>query len=423
MLNKRLAVRVVGAMVLAAGAALGLAGLVLARADWVAASLVPLLLVVIFLLIGVRQRAHVSMQLSSAARADAADALKLLQSLVQDNAVIKRRVEGIQRTSVDAQVAALAGYRELSRELGKALATLEASRLQARSADERLIALAEGIDGRLSTHGKMLGTVAESGEQALARVRTLANKMVPVQEGVALLSSEKTARPYFRKLLAWLKLETVLDVAALSTLRDGMHGVSPLPRMTDFAMEPSGMLGVVELILAKPGAHVVELGSGSSSVLLGHAVRACQGRMTSIEHSDKYLAATARELNDHGLTAVVKLVYAPLATAESEEGSPWYDRSVVARIEGPVDVLMVDGPPKATGPGARNPALAAFADRLSPGAWVIVDDADRPDERRMVAAWREQYPLLGEPIRLSPRTIAMQLGSVDGPANDNRREG
>jgi hypothetical protein len=46
-----------------------------------------------------------------------------------------------------------------------------------------------------------------------------------------------------------------------------------------------------------------------------------------------------------------------------------------------IDLLLVDGPPGSLGEMARYPALHVLESQLASNAVVILDDADRPDER------------------------------------------
>ena len=59
-----------------------------------------------------------------------------------------------------------------------------------------------------------------------------------------------------------------------------------------------------------------------------------------------------------------------------------------------IDLLVVDGPanPPEVGGWARYPALPVLDPLLAAGAIVFVDDVHRDGERRMVAAWLEEFP-------------------------------
>jgi hypothetical protein len=57
-----------------------------------------------------------------------------------------------------------------------------------------------------------------------------------------------------------------------------------------------------------------------------------------------------------------------------------------------VDMLFVDGPPGATWPLARYPAMPIFRDRLTADAVVYLDDGVRADEREIAARWAREDP-------------------------------
>src|SRR5699024_11977254 len=72
-----------------------------------------------------------------------------------------------------------------------------------------------------------------------------------------------------------------------------------------------------------------------------------------------------------------------------------HDALPIYNIQG-IELVVVDGPPQATGELARYPALPTLAEHLAPEARILFDDANRPDETRALEAWREAYPLRSE---------------------------
>jgi hypothetical protein len=55
-------------------------------------------------------------------------------------------------------------------------------------------------------------------------------------------------------------------------------------------------------------------------------------------------------------------------------------------------VLVVDGPPTATGDLARFPAIPLLRERLAPDAVIIMDDLIRDSDQRVADLWRELLP-------------------------------
>jgi hypothetical protein len=109
-----------------------------------------------------------------------------------------------------------------------------------------------------------------------------------------------------------------------------------------------------------------------------------------LEHDPHYAAQTRRELESRGLTAWARVVDAPLTDVDLDgEVWRWYEPKAIPHAE--IEVLLVDGPPGATGPQARYPALPILADRLAKQAVMVLDDADRPDERAIASRWAAEF--------------------------------
>jgi predicted O-methyltransferase YrrM len=137
---------------------------------------------------------------------------------------------------------------------------------------------------------------------------------------------------------------------------------------------------------------IVELGSGSSTVLFAAALRANgTGRVISVEHDPLHARHTARLLEQAGLSERVELVLAPLVELElNNRRFQWYDlaprlRTLIEKI----DLVFVDGPPGKVQSLSRYPTLPVLLPHLSPRALVLVDDGAREDETRMVTMWAE----------------------------------
>lgn len=163
----------------------------------------------------------------------------------------------------------------------------------------------------------------------------------------------------------------------------------PLPPMRGFAVSPDLALDLVERILAGTATNVVETGSGTSTLLMALALeKADGGHVWAIEHEPDYAEATRRLLAEFGCTGRATVIDAPLVDHDvAGESFPWYDITSLPIEPASIDLLLVDGPPAATGPLSRFPALPLLRDRLRPGAVVLLDDARRADEHEVVERW------------------------------------
>ena len=68
----------------------------------------------------------------------------------------------------------------------------------------------------------------------------------------------------------------------------------------------------------------------------------------------------------------------------------WYDPAFLGEI-GSTDVIIVDGPPGATGPDARYPAVPMIAPKLTPGSLIFLDDTLRESERDIAERWETEF--------------------------------
>ncbi|RRR99513.1 class I SAM-dependent methyltransferase [Glycomyces terrestris] len=191
------------------------------------------------------------------------------------------------------------------------------------------------------------------------------------------------------KLTARTVYAQVEDLMALYRLT-GPGG--PLPRMRGWAAGPELTRFLAEEAAARGGARVLECGSGTSTVVLALIARSIgSGQVIALEHDPHYAAQTRAELDSRGLGGWGRVIDAPLTDVDlGGETWRWYDPKLVPGNE--IDMLLVDGPPGATGPQARYPALPLLAERLAEDALVVLDDADRPDERAIAARWAEAHP-------------------------------
>ena len=164
---------------------------------------------------------------------------------------------------------------------------------------------------------------------------------------------------------------------------------------TEGALRPAALVAVLNEIVFAERRILVELGSGISTIVIGRLLAERGGTLTSVEHDPEWSAIVRGHLDREGLPGTVKLVDAPLEPhPESWDGAPWYSLGAIDSLPERIDLLLVDGPP-GHGEGmahSRYPALPALADRLAPGALVILDDASREPEREIVQRWQQLMP-------------------------------
>lgn len=180
--------------------------------------------------------------------------------------------------------------------------------------------------------------------------------------------------------------ETVWSARALT---GAMPPGAIIPRPGLWTLDAAGLGLLQRLIEEGKPSLVVELGSGLSTIVIAaRLAQAGHGRVVSVEHDARYADATRSYLRANGLHAVAEVRTAPLSGQSG--GAPWYDMAAFEDLQD-INLLLVDGPPMPIAPRVREPALDRLRDRLAPGAVLVLDDAQRPGEREVLAAWHDRH--------------------------------
>ena len=160
---------------------------------------------------------------------------------------------------------------------------------------------------------------------------------------------------------------------------------------------------------------IIEFGSGTSTALFARAAevlaqqaaaKATEGSanpeppkttIVSFEHDTLYHGKTLQMLKARGLQQHVRLVHAPLVDwREGDQTYLYYDcQATLAELAQQHAnqqlriLLLVDGPPGATCPNARYPAVPFVFTALGRHQIdVVLDDASRPEEKQVIELWR-----------------------------------
>jgi predicted O-methyltransferase YrrM len=219
---------------------------------------------------------------------------------------------------------------------------------------------------------------AEHRRRTKQRFKDLEDSVTGVVERSASAAKSRTN-------LAYAKLE---DLMALYRDIDPDRG---LPLMHDWAAGPDLVRYLYNQVVDHKRSRVLECGSGTSTVILAYAMRALgSGHVVALEHDPHFAGLTRAMLVERGLSQWAEVVDAPLSDVAIEgETWRWYDPAAIPG--GGIDLLVVDGPPGKTGPQARYPALPLLAERLSPGAAVVLDDARRGEEQSIGRRWKDEF--------------------------------
>lgn len=188
------------------------------------------------------------------------------------------------------------------------------------------------------------------------------------------------------------------QVEALAALYRMVDGKTPLPFMRQLAVSPDLMRLIFGHILARRPKYIVECGAGSSTIVMAHALqRIGEGRIISLENHFGFKKKIDEELKLRGLDGFARVYHAPLVEKRYpgvDRVFQWYDLSDVP-LEPGIDLLLVDGPLGILNKNARFPAGPELLGRMARSGHIFLDDANRPEEKRLGSLWRNIEPELG----------------------------
>ena len=225
------------------------------------------------------------------------------------------------------------------------------------------------------------------------------------------------------------------QVESLLSLFATLKPEVPLPPFRDHSASPDFLSHAVQVILSRRPRIVVELGSGSSTVVLAQCLKKNgNGKLLSIDHDADFAERARVMLEERGLSdyATVQCkTLEPLRLAGKEYN--WYSLGGFD-AGGPIDFLVIDGPPYHVHSLARYPALPILLPLMAEDSVAMLDDADRPEELRIIGLWKKEFPelsmrnleaekgaLLIERSAGSPDGFAREIGEDESTAHSRAR--
>jgi predicted O-methyltransferase YrrM len=135
---------------------------------------------------------------------------------------------------------------------------------------------------------------------------------------------------------------------------------------------------------------VLEIGSGLTTLILG-ALAGRRGQpVWTLEHHPEFFRNTEAKLKRYGVTNV-HLTLAPL---RDYGDFSWYDPPL-AELPKDFSLVVADGPPGNV-KGGRFGLLPVLGSHFAPSVVVLLDDAEREQERTVLQKWASEYDLSHE---------------------------
>lgn len=216
---------------------------------------------------------------------------------------------------------------------------------------------------------------------------------------------------------------TTKQLEAFLGVQSYLNNGERVPSMHGWPISPDLALYLIELVDNNDYDLIIEFGSGTSTVLIGKVLaRTAQRRQgkpatiqVAFEHLEQYHAQTLSQLQQAGLAEKVRLVLAPLKPYIAPNGNtylyyschePLAELAQEANPAGLKILLIVDGPPSATGKHARYPAVPEILSHFKEASLdIILDDYIRNDEKEVTQLWLQDIESLG----LSPSLTEIKM--------------
>jgi hypothetical protein len=180
-----------------------------------------------------------------------------------------------------------------------------------------------------------------------------------------------------------------------------------LPDLHNWPISPD--FGVLLINLVEQNAYdgVIEFGSGTSTLILASALErvarrkgASRAPLLSFDHMSEYAEQTESLLERARLLEWTKVLLAPLAPWRDASGEEFSYYQCVAALQAfrdslpdaaPKLLVVVDGPPAATGRHARFPALPVILEEFSTCSKIhfLLDDFVRQEEQQIAQRWMD----------------------------------
>ncbi|MCW8964284.1 MAG: class I SAM-dependent methyltransferase [Gammaproteobacteria bacterium] len=165
-----------------------------------------------------------------------------------------------------------------------------------------------------------------------------------------------------------------------------------IPLVKDWSAAADFLQLIVDHVEEHRPELIVECSSGLTTLMLA---RACQlnqkGRVVSLENGEQYADKTRQAIDAYGLNEYATVLHAPLVS-QLVDGKEYQWYTLGELVEFSIDMLVIDGPIGNIQKNSRYPALPLLRDYFSDNCHVFMDDAARPDERKIIELWNQSVP-------------------------------
>jgi len=196
------------------------------------------------------------------------------------------------------------------------------------------------------------------------------------------------------RLVPWRVQNFIRGIASKAAMPFARRWVAlsptrPAVALLRFAWNNDSFSADVDYLLAVAGAAsraegpILECGSGITTLLIGLIAQRRGVRVFTLEHEAQWQAAAERMLKQSNVRSV-RVIHAPLRSYGD------YDWYTIPQELPQFSLVICDGPPGATR-GGRYGLLPVVGRCFTEECTVLLDDAERPEEKAILDRWRAQF--------------------------------
>lgn len=292
-----------------------------------------------------------------------------------------------------------------------------------------LTKMTEGIVEKLPSLDSQIKTVTEGAKDSNARtiaiiqdsINTMLQKMEVATKQTndslrnvidaaasRLIEKLNSTEKSTKALVSASHTNTIKQIEDYSSVRNFIDsGQKPL-NFHGWPISPDIAVRIVTMLSTAQYNGVLEFGSGTSTALIGRIIkRLIQDGVYekpipffSFDHNEMYFERTRELLRAHEVLEFVTLNHCELVKERfNDTDFRYYDCRDVINSFGklfnnikPKLLVLVDGPPGATNPHARYPALPIILQQINQDEFdldFLVDDYNRREEKEVVEKWKQ----------------------------------
>lgn len=188
------------------------------------------------------------------------------------------------------------------------------------------------------------------------------------------------------------------DISSMAILQPLLTGLPYLP-FNGGALRPMCIAYILNEIIINQRKMILEFGSGLSTILMARLIKRnnLDVKIVTVEHNKEWAKIIEDYLKNEDLLQYVKIIQADLNEMETPFGKVnWYDyQTVLKNVEDKkFDLITVDGPP-ANGKKirySRYPAFTKMSDFFEEDFCLILDDANRKGEQKIIKSFMKTHP-------------------------------